>query len=181
MPKIKFSLKNKNLDFYFPKKNWDPIAGKDIKVKKEVFEYFENTFSNLTIDYASPGAEFNFILELYLELKQTKPLKRGFSQQIVFNKKHPSPKVQFVSKREEKDSITKEDFWVYTLQFTWEVEEKYGSASKIKNEFGPTTETAVGIRINFLSNSQHKNYNDTGNIFCVIKNAASEIPFEIQY
>jgi hypothetical protein len=181
MPKIKFSLKSKNLDFYFPKKNWDPIAGKDIKFKKQVFDYFENSFSNFSIDYASPGSNANFVLELYLQLKQTKPQKRSFSQQIAFNKKHPLPSFEYVSKREEKDTLTKEDFWVYTLKTSWEVDEKYGSASKIKNDFGPTTETQVGIRLNFLSNSGNKNYIDAGNIFCVINDAKSEFPFEMQY
>jgi hypothetical protein len=181
MPKIKFSLKSKSLDFYFPKKNWDPIAEKDVKVKKEAFEYFENFFSNYTLDYASPGSDANFILELNLVLKQVKPLRRSFSQQIAFNKKHPLPKFELVSKREEKDSLTKDDFWVYTFNISWEVDEKYGSAIKIKNEFGPSTETTIGVRINFISNNGHKNCVDTGNIFCVIKDVSSEIPFEIQY
>jgi hypothetical protein len=181
MSKIKFALQNQNLDFYFPKKNWDAIAGKDIKTKKEAFDYFENNFSNFTLDYAEPGIDPKFILELYLEFKQTKPLKKSFSQQITFNKKHGSPKLELISKRDWKDEIYGQEFCVYTLQVNWQVDEKYASATRIKRDFGPSTETAVGLRLNFISNPNNSKKIETGNIYCVIKNASTDIPFEIQY
>ena len=181
MPTLKFELNENQLSFYFPKKNWDPIAGKDVKISKEAFDYFENKFSNFSIDYANPGPDINFIFEVHLLFKQIKPLKRYFSQQIVFNKKHLLPSISFVSKENYKDPNYGENYVKYVFSFKWKVQEKYGSASKIKNEFGPSTETIIGLRFNFLSNSNNPKSIDTGNITCTIDDAKALLPFILEY